>query len=156
MLRAFVHAATTATAVALIGSPRHRCFVASPHRAAAVAACAAEPHLNGTLPSPFVAHSTLSARELRYLHGCDVANGGRVIVVGDVHGCCDELQDLLTEVDWQPGRWVRGGYFPLARTHGEQRGGCVACRHTCSMGLFSTCNRCGGGGGVALQLGRIN
>jgi len=28
--------------------------------------------------------------------------GGRVILVGDVHGCMDELRDLLDHVRWQP------------------------------------------------------
>lgn len=103
MLRSIVQAATTVTALGFLGHTRHR-FSSSPsYSSGFVAACAGKPAAAATseLQPPFVAHTTLSADALRALHGCDIGRGGRVIVVGDVHGCCDELRDLLAEVKWQ-------------------------------------------------------
>ena len=97
MIRLTRLAGATATALAF-SSPSHR-GAHVPSRSAV--SCAAAPPTR-----PPIVHATLSAATLRAKYGCDLERGGRVIVVGDVHGCCDELQDLLTEVDWQQGRWA--------------------------------------------------
>jgi len=107
MLRSIVQAATTVTALGFLGHTSHRLSSSPPYSSSFVTACAGKPAAAAAAPDsqpPFVAHSTLYADALRALHGCDVGRGGRVIVVGDVHGCCDELRDLLAEVNWQQGR----------------------------------------------------
>ena len=104
MLRSIVHAATTVTALGFLGHTRYRFSSSSPQSAAFAAPACADNPTNPEPEPPFVAHTTLSADALRAMYGCDLAHGGRVIVVGDVHGCCDELRDLLAEVKWQQGR----------------------------------------------------
>ncbi len=43
---------------------------------------------------PAELHAEVSGAEL---------GDGRIIVIGDVHGCLDELKDMLDEVDYQEG-----------------------------------------------------
>ena len=54
-------------------------------------------------PWPSFHHQTYTNDQLKGL-GWDADAGGRIILVGDVHGCADELVDLLIEVEWKKGR----------------------------------------------------
>ena len=53
------------------------------------------------LPFPKSMHVTLSEGEVM---PTALARGGRLILVGDVHGCCDELELLLAKAGWERGR----------------------------------------------------
>ena len=53
------------------------------------------------LPFPKAMHVTLSEGEVM---PTALARGGRLILVGDVHGCCDELELLLAKAGWERGR----------------------------------------------------
>ena len=53
------------------------------------------------LPFPKAMHVTLSEGEVM---PTPLAKGGRLILVGDVHGCCDELELLLAKAGWERGR----------------------------------------------------
>jgi hypothetical protein len=48
-------------------------------------------------------HVSLTHDRLKELHNCDLDNGGRIILVGDVHGCADELDLLLKHVGFRKG-----------------------------------------------------
>mmetsp|Transcript_75479 Transcript_75479/g.151731 ORF Transcript_75479/g.151731 Transcript_75479/m.151731 type:complete len:345 (+) Transcript_75479:75-1109(+) len=48
-------------------------------------------------------HMTLTLEHLKHEYNCDMENGGRIILVGDVHGCADELSLLLDKIGFRSG-----------------------------------------------------
>ena len=48
--------------------------------------------------------------------------GSRTIVVGDIHGCYDELEDLLREVDFGPA--IVSSQSVISSPRGQRAGKC--------------------------------
>ena len=91
------------TAFAMNESKRTRSSSLSSSLSGELAPCEPDEYFEGPEFDPAQRHVTVAMGDL----ALPVSEGGRIIFVGDVHGCFDELQELLETAQRDPARDTR-------------------------------------------------